>query len=222
MGLGPETDRVMGVLVRDNSWTSRRGIAFIAMVLLHILLIWGLKSGFAMKVIDTLAPPIVTEIIEEKQEDDTPPPPPPPKMDLPPVEVPPPVVDINVPVETNTTALSNVTDKPLPPPPPPRPVEAPKNIVSAGLRKGASQPDSEEYYPPSSKRLGEQGNVVVKSCLDDKAKITDVTVQESSNFPKLDEAATKYARALRYQAATENGKPVAGCFAFRVRFQLKD
>jgi len=222
MGLGPETDRVMGVYVKDSGWASRRGIAFIAMVLLHVLLIWGLKSGFAMKVIDTLAPPIVTEIIEEAKDDDTPPPPPPPKMDMPPVEVPPLVVDINVPVESNTTALSNVSDKPLPPPPPPRPVEAPKNIVSAGLRKGASQPDSEEYYPPSSKRLSEQGNVVVKSCLDDKAKITEVTVQEASSFPKLDEAALKYARELRYAPATENGKPIAGCFSFRVKFQLKD
>jgi len=109
-----------------------------------------------------------------------------------------------------------------PAPPPPCPVEAPKNIVSAGLRKGASQPDSEEYYPPSSKRLSEQGNVVVKSCLDDKAKITEVTVQEASSFPKLDEAALKYARALRYAPATENGKPIAGCFSFRVKFQLKD
>jgi len=212
----------MGVYVHDSNWASRRGIAFIAMVLLHVLLIWGLKSGFAMKVIDTLAPPIVTEIIEEAKDDDTPPPPPPPKMDMPPVEVPPLVVDINVPVEANTTALSNVSDKPLPPPPPPRVVEAPKNIVSAGLRKGASQPDSEEYYPPSSKRLSEQGNVVVRSCLDDKAKITEVTVQEASSFPKLDEAALKYARALRYAPATENGKPIAGCFSFRVKFQLKD
>ncbi|MCX7036813.1 MAG: energy transducer TonB [Proteobacteria bacterium] len=212
----------MGVYVHDSNWASRRGIAFIAMVLLHILLIWGLKSGFAMKVIDTLAPPIVTEIIEETKDEDTPPPPPPPKMDMPPVEVPPLVVDISVPVESSTTALSNVSDKPQPPPPPPRVVEAPRNIVSAGLRKGASQPDSEEYYPPSSKRLSEQGNVVVKSCLDDKAKITEVTVQEASSFPKLDEAALKYAKALRYAPATENGKPIAGCFAFRVKFQLKD
>jgi protein TonB len=213
----------MGVYVKDSGWASRRGTAFIAMVVLHIFLIWGLKSGFAMKVIDTLAPPIVTEIIEEQKDDDTPPPPPPPQLERPPVEVPPPVIDISTPVESNTTALSNVTDKPLPPPPPPvRVVEAPKNIVSAGLRKGATQPDSEEYYPPSSKRLGEQGVVIVNSCLDDKGKLSEATVQTSSNFPKLDEAAIKYAKALRYASATENGKAIAGCFAFRVRFQLKD
>jgi protein TonB len=211
----------MGVYVHDKKWASRRGIAFIAMVLLHVLLIWGLKSGFAMKVMEAMTPPIVADIIEENKKDETPPPPPPPKMDLPPVEVPPPVVDITIPQEATTTALSNVTDKPLPPAPPPVRVEA-VNRVSAGLRKGAQQPDSEEYYPPSSKRLQEQGSAVVKSCLDDKAKLTDAAIQESSGFPKLDEAAVKYAKALRYAPATENGKPVAGCFSFRVRFQLKD
>jgi len=47
-------------------------------------------------------------------------------------------------------------------------------------------------------------------------------LQEASNFPKLDEAALKYAKALRYASATENGKPIAGCSSFRVKFQLKD
>jgi protein TonB len=191
------------------------------MILFHVLLIWGLKSGFAMKVIDAMAPPIVADIIDESKKDDTPPPPPPPKMELPPVEVPPPIVDINIPQEATTTALSNVTDKPLPPPPPPVRVEA-VNRVPAGLRKGATQPDSEDYYPPSSKRLGEQGTAIVKACLDDKGKVQDVTIQETTNFPKLDEAAEKYAKALRYSPAMENGKPVAGCFPFRVKFKLKD
>ncbi len=212
----------MGVYVHDSKWASRRGIAFIAMVLLHILLIWGLKSGFAMKIIDTMAPPIETEIIEDTKKDDTPPPPPPPKMELPPVEVPPPVVDIAIPVVQNTTALSNVTDKPLPPAPPPVRVEAATVRVAPKLNPRSQQPDSEEYYPPSSKRLGEQGNVVVKSCIDEKGKLSEATVQESSSNTRLDEAAIKYAKALRYLPGTENGKPAAACFSFRVKFQLKD
>lgn len=212
----------MGVYTKDNSRTSKRSIAFIAIIVLHVFFIWGLKNGFAMKIIDSIAPPIVTEIIEERVEEDEPPPPPPPKMELPPVEVPPPVVDIAIPMETNTTALSNVTDKPLPPPPPPKPVERQVARVAPKLNPRATQPDSEEYYPPSSKRLGEQGNVVVKSCIDPKGKLTEATVQESSGVARLDEAALKYARALRYLAGTEDGKAADACFAFRVRFQLKD
>lgn len=212
----------MGVYVHDKNWGSRRGIAFIAIVLFHILLIYGLKSGFAAKIIESIAPPIETEIIKDDKKDDTPPPPPPPKVELPPVEVPPPVVDIQVPVETNTTALSNVTDKPLPPPPPPRPVEHTSVKVAPKLNPRAQQPDTEEYYPPSSKRLGEEGTVVVKACIDEKGKLAEGAVQESSNNARLDEAALKYAKAMRFLPGTEDGKPVTSCFAFRVTFKLKN
>ena len=212
----------MGVYVHDRNWASRRGIAFGAIVVFHILLIYGLKSGFAAKVMDSIAPPIETEIIKEDKKDDTPPPPPPPKIELPPVEVPPPVVDITVPVETTTTALSNVTDKPLPPAPPPKPVERSVVKVAPGLNKRVTQVDFEEYYPPSSKRLGEAGTSVLNVCLDEKAKVTDVNVRESSGFPRLDEAAVKVARAYRYTAGTEDGKPVAACFAYRLTWKLKD
>jgi protein TonB len=212
----------MGVYVHDTSWASRRSIAFAAMVVLHIFLIWGLKSGFAMKIIDTIAPPIETEIIEETKKDDTPPPPPPPKMELPPVEVPPPVVDINIPIESNTTALSNVTDKPLPPAPPPVRVEAPVVRVAMKLNSRATQPDFEEYYPPSSKRLGEAGTSVIKACTDDKGKIADTSLVETSGFPRLDEAALKVAKAYRYSPGTENGKPVASCLTYRLTWKLRD
>jgi protein TonB len=191
-------------------------------VVLHVFLVWGLASGFAMKVVESIAPPIVTDLIEEKTEEEAPPPPPPPKMELPPVEVPPPVVDIQIPVEATTTALSNVTDKPLPPPPPPVVVARPVARVAPNLNKRAQQPDTEEYYPPSSKRLSEQGSAVVKACIGENGRLTEATVQESSSFPRLDEAAVKYAKALRYTAGTEDGKPVAACFPFRVTFKLRD
>lgn len=212
----------MGVYVHDKNWSSRRGIAFVAIIIFHVILIYGLKSGFAQKVIESIAPPIVTEILKEEKQEDTPPPPPPPKVELPPVEVPPPVVDIQVPVATNTTALSNVTDKPLPPPPPPKPVERQVTRTPPGLNKRVQQIDFEEYYPPSSKRLGEEGTSVVKVCLDEKAKVTDASIAESANFPRLDEAAVKVAKAYRYVAATEDGKPVAGCFNYRVTWKLKN
>lgn len=213
----------MGVYVRDNQWASRRMMVLVGIILFHILLIWGLKSGLAQSIIETMAPPIVTEIIEETVEEEAPPPPPPPKMELPPVEVPPPVVDISVPVESNTTALSNVTDKPLPPAPPPVVRAAPPAVVVAPkLNPRSQQPASDDYYPPTSKRLGEQGNVVVKSCIGANGRVQDVTVQESSGVERLDEAAVKYGRALRYVAGTSDGKPVDACFAFRVKFELKD
>jgi periplasmic protein TonB len=130
------------------------------------------------------------------------------------------VVDISVPMETTTTALSNVTDKPLPPAPPPQPVSVAR--VKAGLRKG-TQPMSDDYYPPTSKRLEEQGNAIVELCVGENGKLAqEPVVKTSSNFPRLDEAAIKYTKALRLQPATEGGKPVSDCFSLRVKFELKN
>lgn len=213
----------MGVYVHESNWASKRSLVFLGVIGLHVVLVWGLASGFAMKIVESVAPPIVTDLIEEKQEEEAPPPPPPPKMEVPPVEVPPPVVDIQLPVEPSTTALSNVTDKPLPPPPPPVVVQRPPvQKVSPGLNKRAQQPDTEEYYPPSSKRLEEQGSAVVQACVGTNGRLQEAKVQESSGFPRLDEAAVKYAKALRYTPGTEDGKPVDACFAFRVTFKLRN
>ncbi|HEV7631612.1 MAG TPA: energy transducer TonB [Steroidobacteraceae bacterium] len=212
----------MGVYVHDNQWATRRSIVFVGIILFHILLYWGVKSGFVGKALEAVAPPIETEIIEETVDDNTPPPPPPPEMERPPIEVPPPVVDINIPVEAaNNTALTNTTTERLPPPPAPV-VVASVVRVPPRLNPKASQPDTDEYYPPSSKRLGEQGNAVVKSCVGENGRITEVTVDTTSGVARLDEAALKYARVLRYLPGTENGKPIPACFSFRVRFQLKD
>lgn len=211
----------MGVYVHDNMWASRRVTVLVGIVAFHGLLVWGLSSGLAKRTLEIIAPPIETQVIEEEVADDKPPPPPPPKMEIPPVQVPPPVVDITVPVETtNTSALSNVTDKPLPPPPPPVKVAVAR--VKASLRKGA-QPLSDDYYPPTSKRLEEQGSAIVELCVGENGRLSqEPVVKTSSNFARLDEAAIKYTKALRLQPGTEGGKPVPDCFNLRVKFELKN
>jgi protein TonB len=211
----------MGVYVHDNMWASRRITVLIGIVVFHLLLVWGLTSGLAKRTLEIIAPPIEVSQIEEQEADDKPPPPPPPKMEIPPVQVPPPVVDITLPTETaNTTALSNVTDKPLPPAPPPQPVAVAR--VAPKLRPG-SQPMSDDYYPPTSKRLEEQGNAIVKLCVGENGRLAqEPTIETSSNFPRLDEAAIKYTKALRLMPGTEGGKPVTACFNLRVKFELKN
>ncbi len=118
-----------------------------------------------------VAPPIQTDIIEEVKQEDTPPPPPPPEFERPPVEVPPPEVTIDIPVDTaQSTAITDVTDRPVPmaPPPPPPP---PKAVKRASL--GKNFPASEDYYPAASKRLGEEGSPTVKVCVGPTGKLTE-------------------------------------------------
>jgi protein TonB len=190
---------------------------FIVIVAFHVLLIWALANGLAHRVVELIAPPIETSLIEEIKKQDTPPPPPPPKMERPPVEVPPPDVTIDIPVETTSTAITNVTDKPVVRPPPP-----PSAVSRTGAKLDIKHsPTTDDYYPASSKRLGEEGVTTVKACVSPDGRTSGTAeISKSSGFAKLDEAAVKWASAARWTAATEDGKPVATCSQFNVRFKL--
>ena len=206
----------MAVYVQQNQ--SRRMAVFGVIVGFHLLLVYGLVSGLARKVVEVVAPPLVTDIIEEIKPEDKPPPPPPPQMERPPVQVPPPDVVIDIPMETTTTAISNVTDKAVAPPAPPAPV-----VVASSPAKIGRMPSSEDYYPAASKRAEEQGSTTVKVCVDSKGKIIgNPSVVTSSGFERLDEGAVKLARAGRYQPGTSGGQPQAeSCVSFRVKFEIK-
>jgi protein TonB len=172
----------------------------------------------AQKVIHLVAPPIQADIVEEIKKEDEPPPPPPPEMERPPVEVPPPEVSIDLPMETNTTAIQDVTDRPPPPAPPPPPRAA---AVGAKMSRMANPDD---YYPPGSIRREEQGSPVVQACVGPNGKLLrEPVVTDTSGFPDLDGAAIKVAKANRYSPASEGGSALPeSCIKFKVKFVLKN
>jgi periplasmic protein TonB len=214
----------MAAYVQDSNFLTRRGVVFLAIVALHVFIAWALATGLARRTFELVAPPIQTDVIEEVKKEDQPPPPPPPQMERPPVEIPPPDVAIEVPVETQTTAIQDVTDKPVPhaPPPPPAPA-AKKNIV--GPKPGKGFPSTEDYYPPASKRLGEEGSANVHVCVGPNGKITeDPTLAQTSGSARLDDGAVKLAKAAsgHYQPGTEDGVPIASCMVFKIKFELRN
>jgi protein TonB len=208
----------MAAYAQDSGFLTRRGIVVVAIVALHILVAWGFATGLAQKVIHLVAPPIEADIVEELKKEDTPPPPPPPEMERPPVEVPPPEVSIDLPMETNTTAIQDVTDKAPPPAPPPPP-------RAAGSPAKMTRPvNPDDYYPPGSIRREEQGSPVVQACVGPNGRLLrDPVVTDTSGFPDLDGAAVKVAKATRYAAGTEAGAALAeSCIKFKVKFVLKN
>ena len=208
----------MAAYAQDSGFFTRRGIVVVVIVALHILAAWALASGLARKVVEVLAPPIEADIVEEVKPDDQPPPPPPPEMERPPVEVPPPEVSIDLPMETNTTAIQDVTDRPPPPAPPPPP-------RAAGSPAKMTRPvNPDDYYPPGSIRREEQGSPVVQACVGPNGRLLrDPVVTDTSGFPDLDGAAVKVAKATRYAAGTENGSALPeSCIKFKVKFVLKN
>jgi protein TonB len=216
----------MGVYTHSSgNWLTRRGTFLVILILFHIALFWALKSGFAVKLLESISAPIKVDIVNEVKKDEPPPPPPPPKMEIPPVEVPPPVVDIQIPVDAPTTALTNVTDKPVPPPPPAPPPPVTRQVVRTALKLNpkSTQPNVDDYYPETSRRLEEEGVTKVKVCVGTNGRVKTAEVDEGggSNFSRLDEAAIKVAKLLRFTPPTVDGKPIDdACGTVPIRFQL--
>lgn len=210
----------MAAYAHDNTYFSRRLVVLFIAAALHVFLAYALITGLARKMVEVLAAPIETDIIEELEASDEPPPPPPPELDRPPVEVPPPEVSIDIPIETTTTtAISAVVEKPKPV------VQAPpRQVVKVKARIDPKRfPSTDDYYPASAKRLGQEGSPVVRACVGPDGKLTEPpSIAQSSGTPALDEGAIKVARAGRYIAGTEDGKPVTECLNFKITFQLKD
>jgi protein TonB len=214
----------MAAYVQDSNFLTRRTVVLFAIVGLHVFIAWALATGLARRAIELVAPPIQTEVVEEVKKEDQPPPPPPPQMERPPVEIPPPDVAIEVPVETQTTAIQDVTDKPVPKAPPPPPPPPPKrNLVAP--KPGKNFPTAEEYYPPASKRLGEEGSANVHVCVGPNGKLTeDPTLAQTSGSARLDDGALKLAKAAsgHYQPGTEDGAPTTSCTVFKIKFELRN
>jgi protein TonB len=197
----------------------RRLIGFIIVVVLHVALFYALQSGLAKTLIDKFQGPLETRLIEEIQPDEEEPPPPPPKFQAPPpvfVDMP----DVAITETSNTTAIQNVTNvkpKAAPPPPP-----AQKIIVPPRSNPRRPNVGPEEIYPAMSKRLGEEGSVVLLLTVDISGKVTEAKVATSSGFERLDEAAAKEAvRSWRFLPGTIDGKPAAMQTQIKVTFKIK-
>lgn len=211
----------MGVYTHSESnWLSRRGTFLILLIAFHVLLLWALKSGFAVKFVQSITQPIKAEIIQEVKPDEPPPPPPEVKMELPPVQVPPVLVDIQIPFDPPPTALTTtITDKPTPPPPPQPP--PPRPVVAGTPPRPTYVPDPQDYYPNQSKQLEEEGQIRVRICVNTQGRVGEATVATPSQFERLNEAAIKLAKQYRFRPATEGGKPVDQCVVLPVKFNME-
>lgn len=202
--------------VAESPFSVPRLTVIAGIVLLHIMVYWALENGLAQAAMQIITGPLETKIIEEPVPEPDEPPPPPPKIEVPPPFVPPPDFAIDMPVEA-TTAISQTTSIMPPPSPPPR---APAPAVRTPPRlssKALSQPE----YPPTARRLNQEGTVTLLIYVLEDGRVGEVKVEKSSGFPKLDEAAAAHARrAWRFIPGTEGSKPVATWGRFAVTFKL--
>lgn len=77
-------------------------------------------------------------------------------------------------------------------------------------------------YPAASRRLGEQGRVLLAVLIDVDGRVQDASVRQSSGYSRLDRAALEAVRGWRFEPARRAGKPQAVWHEQPVVFDLKD
>ena len=200
-----------------------------AVVVLHGLLFWAINSGLAHKFVKIVKGPVEAVLLEETKPDIPPPPPPPPPKNLPPpppAYVPPVEVQVNTPQPVNAiAAVSNqpqpeappspqpVVSAPAPVAPPPAPVRTAAVISAASCEK----PD----YPSASRRLEEEGTVMLKFLVGVDGKVKESVVEKTSGFKRLDEAARQGLAKCQFKPGTENGQPVEGWANMKYTWKLE-
>lgn len=214
-----------------------RLIGLLFVILLHAAVLWGLwqhrllaKPQEAMTLYVNLIAPSPPKKLEEPQL----PPPDKPKSIERPIEKPqPPQIAAATPVVAPSDHLA--------PPPPPKPestqapvVETPpaplptplsvtaKPVMLGGELSVACPQRMPPRYPPASRRLGEEGVVVLRVEIDETGAVAHASVQMSSGHPRLDEAALSAVRHWRCTPAERNGQPVRAVAIQPFKFAMQE
>jgi protein TonB len=190
---------------QPSIFSGTRGAAFIAVILLHVVIVWAFYTGLAGKLVQKIIPPVEIAQIDKPKDIDKPPPPPPKIEEIKPYVPPPEFVDIQAP-QVETTAITQTTQKQAPAPVVQAPVARPGTPVGPDPKHPLKI--GEDFYPDASRRAGEEGRCIVTMTVAADGRITSESIQTSSGFPRLDDACLKGVHGQHMRPATEDGKPI--------------
>ncbi len=90
-----------------------------------------------------------------------------------------------------------------------RPAQMPAGPVTLAAELSVSCPElARPAYPALSRRLGEEGKLMLQVELDKTGRVSKAKVIESSGYSRLDNAALSAVKTWRCRPATRNGEPV--------------
>jgi periplasmic protein TonB len=210
--------RLMYSYQEPSLFSGKRGLVFLLVIIFHIGLGYALVNGLARKIVQVIIPPVEIAQIDKPKDIDKPPPPPPKLEEVKPFVPPPEFVDIQAPVETAAiTQTTSVQHAPTPT------AVAPRAVARTSVHQDPKHPlhIGEDYYPDASKRNNEEGTCRVQVHVAVDGRIVDATVQQSSGFPRLDEACLKGVKGLRMMPATEDGKPIDSVAVLPITWKLR-
>jgi len=211
---------------------SRNVVIASGVVLFHAAALWALQSGLLRRAAEVVIPvEIMSQFIEAPKPKVEPPPPPPPPPKVTKAPPPPRPQAIREPKPTPAPQAPVGTTEPPPPPAPPAPPTppAPPALPPAPPAPPAVQLPSSNadylqnpkaVYPAMSKRLGEQGKVIVKVLVGADGLPKSAEIKKSSGFERLDEAAIEYIMKCRFVPGKVNGVVQAMSYDAPVNYVL--
>ena len=223
---GPRVAQVnfAGYVQENASLFSGRSATFLLVAFLHAAVLCGLAVGISSKFTRVIPTRIEAKYIEKRLPPIDLPHPPTPNWSSPTVDRPPPI-DRLPPIEQESPPPGDAKVVTTEPPGTDMTPLPPARVIRVQGEPGKGFPNTADFYPSASIRLGEMGVAAVRACVDGNGRLTaDPSIVQSSGKPRLDEAALKLARAGsgHYRATTEDGKPVSSCYAFGIRFDLRN
>ena len=219
----------------------RTPVIISSVVLFHVAALWALHTGLLQRVVEVVVPvmaisqaepppppPKPPEPVKPPEPPKTPPPPkpvqpvltPPPTPQPPTPATPEPPAVLAAPAAAPTApAVQASSPAPPPPAPPAPPAVAPKVELPSSKADYLHNPPPE--YPRMSKRLGEQGKVVLKVLIGPDGAPQKVELQTSSGFERLDKSAMDAAMRWRYVPGKRGGVAEAMWYQVPIQFTLE-
>lgn len=200
----------MSTTIHQGTVLSRSGPA-IAVIALHIGILYVLSVTMGIVNVPQVLKPVEAIFIPETQPAEPEIPEVKPDIaEMQPADQPVPQIDLN-------EVLAPPAENPMP---------ASDNAVAATAASGVPAQDLktsrrvEPTYPPTSRRLGEEGTVKLRILVDASGRSKQVEVATSSGFPRLDQAAVEAVKRWRFVAATNGSSAIDAWTQVSVTFQL--
>ena len=206
-----------------------------SVVIFHVAVLWAMQTGLMRRAVELIVPAeVLVELIEPPVPKIVPPPPAPPK----PVVRQQALAKAPAPAQTAAPLPLAIAD-PTPAPNAPTgvmtpaevapPVATPNTVAAppapARLELPSSNADylqnPKPAYPALSKRLGEQGKVVVRVFIAVDGTAQKAEIKQSSGFERLDQAALTTVLRWRYVPGKRAGVPEGMWFNVPINFVLE-
>ena len=220
---------------------SRNALIAIGVVLLHVGALWALQTGLLRRAVEIIVPAtLLTEYVSPPApvtQAAPPPPAPAPKPQRPtqvkapaprPAPEPLPIADTTP--SPNAITVSPAKADPEPPAPitaagPATPTAAPPAPAAPKIELPSSNAaylqNPAPAYPAISKRMGEQGKVVLRVFISTDGLPQKIEISQSSGFDRLDRQAQATGLRWKFVPGKRNGVPEAMWYLVPINFVLE-